>query len=162
MSAGPAEEEPPSESLPARTGAVTVLVRRETARRVPVRRVQRAVRATLQREGRAAGEVSVLVVDDQAMAALNRRWRKSVGPTDVLAFPQRNGALIGDIVLSAETAQRQARAFGQALADELELLAVHGALHLAGWRDGTPAGRARMERRAGAILRALRAEATSR
>jgi len=155
MSAARPDEEPPGKSARSRRGGPTVLLRRESATRVPVRRLQRAVRATLEREGRHAGEVSVLIVDDRAMAALNGRWRGRRRPTDVLAFPQRNGVLIGDIVLSAETARRQAAEYSHTLADELELLAVHGALHLCGWRDGTLAARSRMRRRERVILRAL-------
>jgi probable rRNA maturation factor len=80
----------------------------------------------------------VVLVDDAAMAALNRTYRKIHGPTDVLAFPMAEGPLagltpdcLGDVVISAETAARQARTGG--LRAELALLLTHGILHLLGY-----------------------------
>jgi probable rRNA maturation factor len=86
--------------------------------------------------------------DDAAIADLNRTWRQHSGPTDVLAFaaqeeapPLPAGALaaadpwleLGDIVISVETARRQAREAGHGLEEELLFLASHGLLHLLGW-----------------------------
>jgi probable rRNA maturation factor len=71
-------------------------------------------------------------------------------PTDVLAFPQHKGfpspqpQLLGDVVISVETAARQAKEHGHSLARELALLLIHGILHLFGYDDSTPAARRRM------------------
>ena len=135
---------------------MSVLVRRATVRAVPVRRLQRAVRMTLRAEALRQGEVSVLVVDDPEIARLNAQWRETAEPTDVLAFSQDEGPLLGDIVMSAETVERQAAAWGHTLADELEWLCIHGTLHLLGWDDATPAARRRMHQRQAAIVAALR------
>ncbi len=101
------------------------------------------------------------VVDDATMATLNRTYRGVPGPTDVLAFPVGEGRfrrllpnLLGDVVISAETAARQAREGRGGLRGELALLLVHGLLHLAGYDHGTPPARRRMWRMQRAILAA--------
>jgi probable rRNA maturation factor len=85
-------------------------------------------------------ELSVRIVDDASIRRLNARYRGIDRPTDVLAFPMREGAfahlhpqLLGDIVISAETARRQARARHHSLAKELTHLLIHGTLHLLGY-----------------------------
>jgi probable rRNA maturation factor len=116
--------------------------------------LQRVLKATLQREGVARGEVSVLLCGDPTMAALNAAYRGKAEPTDVLAFPQTDPARpldgtgaptfssprdslppLGDIVVSLDTAARQAAAYGWSLQEELSLLVVHGLLHLLGYQD---------------------------
>jgi rRNA maturation RNase YbeY len=84
------------------------------------------------------------------MRALNRRFRRQDRPTDVLAFPAGEPDRLGDVVIAAGVARRQARDAGPALGTELRLLALHGLLHLLGYdHDGeADAGRmARIERR---------------
>lgn len=86
-------------------------------------------------------ELSVLLCDDEVIAALNAEWREVEGPTDVLSFPQedQDWALpegmpraLGDVVISLDTAERQATALGHSLEQELRVLLVHGLLHLLG------------------------------
>jgi probable rRNA maturation factor len=111
-------------------------------------------------------ELSVLLVDEKAMAALHKDWMNEPGPTDVLAFPMdelrpphlggvnvgRAGAevpgpdpsLLGDVVLCPQVAAAQARGAGHSTQDELELLAVHGILHLLGYDHAEPEDRADM------------------
>ena len=93
------------------------------------------------------------------MARLNRSHRGVEGPTDVLAFPLREGAwgrlagdALGDVVISAATAHRQAREAGTGLRAELALLLIHGILHLLGYDHGTGAERRRMWRKQRAVL----------
>ena len=98
----------------------------------------------------AAYSLSLSLVDDDRIARLNQAWRQVAGPTDVLAFaaleeappqpgPAEASAVseepleLGDIVISLETAQRQARQNGHDLSRELLFLASHGLLHLLGW-----------------------------
>ncbi|HEX5597905.1 MAG TPA: rRNA maturation RNase YbeY [Micromonosporaceae bacterium] len=97
-------------------------------------------------------ELSVLLVDVDYMTELNHRWMGEEGPTDVLAFPMDEGsidhgpgepsgaepALLGDIVLCPEIAAKQAVAAGHSPEDELQLLTVHGVLHLLGYDHAEP------------------------
>jgi len=80
---------------------------------------------------RLSREVSLTLVSDRRMRALNRDWRGKDRPTDVLSFPQ-HGASIGDVVISLDTARRQAREGGWSLAAELRRLLAHGLLHCLG------------------------------
>jgi probable rRNA maturation factor len=86
------------------------------------------------------GEVSVVLVSDRRMAELHQRFLNEPGPTDVITFQH------GEIVISAETAKRQARAFRTSMELELRLYLVHGVLHLCGFDDKTAAGAAEMQR----------------
>lgn len=83
----------------------------------------------------------MLVVDDAEIRGLNATWRGVARRTDVLAFPMETpagGALVGQIVISMDTAARQARRLGVPLGRELELLVTHGVLHLIGYDDRDP------------------------
>ena len=95
------------------------------------------------------------------MAELNHAYRGVTGPTDVLAFPMTEGRfgavspdLLGDVVISAETAARQARDRGREVQGELALLLVHGILHLVGYDHGTATERRRMWQKQRVILKA--------
>jgi probable rRNA maturation factor len=110
--------------------------------------------------GRAAGDVDVLIVDDPAIKRLNRIHRGVARRTDVLAFPLETpgtpSPLVGQIVISAETARRQARRLDVALATELDLLVTHGVLHLVGYDDRDPVEARLMHERERQILSAGR------
>ena len=88
---------------------------------------------------RSEAELSVVLCADSFIQPLNRDWRGKDAPTDVLSFAQQEGdglipedPVLGDLVISLETAQRQATALGHPLATELSVLLVHGLLHLLG------------------------------
>lgn len=124
--------------------------------------VGRMVRAAARRDRRADYDVSLRLVDDAAIRALNRDYRNKDRPTDVLAFAQRGGpagtlhaALLGDIVISIDTARGQAK---RGLYAELLHLASHGVCHLLGYdhRDDEE------ERAMNARAAALRDEARRR
>lgn len=94
-------------------------------------------------------ELSVLLVDTEAMEQLHVQWMDEPGPTDVLAFPMdelRPGkdddepapGLLGDVVLCPEVAAGQAKDAGHSTADELQLLCTHGLLHLLGYDHAEP------------------------
>lgn len=83
-------------------------------------------------------KVVVALVDDRTIAELHERYLDVEGPTDVLSFPH------GEIVVSGDTARREAQARGIPPLHELVLYVVHGALHLAGYDDKTPKTRKRM------------------
>ena len=127
-------------------------------RRAPisVRRLARAVDRALAAVGRPAGSVEVTIVDDAEIRRLNAHYRGIGRRTDVLAFPLETpdapGQLVGQIVISAETARRQARRLGVPLALELDLLVTHGTLHLVGYDDRDPVEADLMHRRERDIL----------
>jgi probable rRNA maturation factor len=119
-----------------------------------LREVEAAIEATLAAEGR-TGEVSLSLVDDVEIQTLNRLWRGQDKPTDVLSFPLDDPDLLGDVVISVETALRQAEAYGHSLRRELGFLAVHGTLHLLGYDHDTAAAEADMMARTEAVLARL-------
>ena len=82
--------------------------------------------------------IGVAIISDRQMAKLHLRFSGIAGPTDVLTFHH------GEIVVSAETARRQARAFGTTTEDELRLYILHGLLHLCGFDDTSARARAAM------------------
>ncbi|RBQ19927.1 rRNA maturation RNase YbeY [Spongiactinospora rosea] len=106
-------------------------------------------------------ELSLVVVDEPAMAQLHEQWMGEPGPTDVLAFPMdelRPGsgggrrdddaatdpALLGDVVLCPQVAAKQAAEAGHSAKEELELLCTHGILHLLGYDHAEPEEHAEM------------------
>jgi probable rRNA maturation factor len=129
--------------------------------------LRRAVKEALALEGRLSPltnmEVSMVLVDDDRMAALNEQYRGIAGTTDVLAFPMISdvtGAgetadmelLLGDIVISVPQAIRQAKSYGNTLQQELIFLAVHGMLHLLGYDDQDASGADRMQERGRQVM----------
>jgi len=124
-------------------------------------------------------ELSVLIVDEVAMTELHERWMGEPGPTDVLSFPMdelrppspvggtsaRGGddpgpdpALLGDVVLCPPVAVVQARQAGHSMQAELELLTVHGILHLLGYDHADPEEEAEMFGLQGELLTAWRGD----
>jgi probable rRNA maturation factor len=98
--------------------------------------------------GKNSVQVSVVLTDDKAIHEFNMQWRGKDKPTDVLSWPlyepediaSITEGEIGDVVISVETATRQAAARGWELSDEMALLLVHGTLHLLGHEDDTEEG----------------------
>jgi probable rRNA maturation factor len=98
------------------------------------------------------GEVSVLMTGDAEMRRLNREFRGKDKTTDVLSFPVNpheptdglcgapEGSVAGDLAISVETAARQAEEAGHSLLVELQILLLHGVLHLAGYDHETDSG----------------------
>ena len=94
-------------------------------------------------------ELCIKAVDEPTIAQLNEKWMEKEGPTDVLAFPMdelRPGlvnedpeeGVLGDLVLCPEVAARQAVTAGHSTEAEIQLLTVHGILHLLGYDHGEP------------------------
>jgi probable rRNA maturation factor len=130
------------------------VVNRQRRVRMPVRAIARAAARALSAVGRPGGDVEIDVVDDREIRRLNAQFRGVGRRTDVLAFPLEvpGSSLVGQIVLSADTAERQARRVGVPLVLELELLATHGVLHLIGYDDRDPVEADLMHRREREIL----------
>jgi len=138
-----------------------VWVRRECKRgRLALAEVKKTARAILDASGFQKAGLSLFLVSDRRMRALNKLHLKHDYATDVLAFPldpagSAGPALAGEIVISLETALKQAPLFGHTFRQEFYFYLCHGILHLAGWEDDTPAKRARMFRRQEKILKKL-------
>jgi probable rRNA maturation factor len=111
--------------------------------------LERAVEAVLAEAQIGEAEVSIAVVDDATIHALNRQYLAHDYPTDVLSFVlQRDaGRLEGEVIVSSETAIRSAARLGWAAEQELLLYVIHGTLHLVGYDDGTPEERDAMLKR---------------
>ena len=125
-------------------------------------RLARHARRILRGLGLDGAELSVVLVADREMRTLNRRWRGRDRPTDVLSFAQREGrggapdGLLGDVVISVDTARRQARQRGETLGREADRLLIHGLLHLLGYDHERSAAEARrMQRRERTLARWL-------
>ena len=115
-------------------------------RGVDRREVTRRVRAMMKLLQLKEEELSIVLTRDNQIHELNRTYRGKDRPTDVLAFSMREGAhgalagaLLGDVIVSLETAERQARGRGVELLDEVTMLLAHGLLHLLGWDHQTAA-----------------------
>ena len=125
---------------------MTVDARSEHARgAAAARRLAQRARKYLAALGWPEAEVSVLVIGDRAIRALNRRWRGKDRATDVLSFPAAGpGPLLGDVVISLDTARRAAREAGRTVEGELDRYLAHGLLHLLGHDHEEAAGARRM------------------
>jgi probable rRNA maturation factor len=95
----------------------------------------------------AGAGVTVAFVSDRAMRELNRMWRGKRATTDVLSFPaeqaefeKAEGANLGDVVVSIEQAERQAKEHGLSFENEIAQLILHGLLHLSGYDHETDHG----------------------
>jgi probable rRNA maturation factor len=135
---------------------MSIEVLEEAGQEVDVRRLARLSRFAMDRlRVHPQAELCIKLVDEGTIAELNERWMEKEGPTDVLAFPMdelRPGladedpeeGVLGDLVLCPQVAERQAteaRAKGQAgytTTDEVDLLTVHGILHLLGYDHAEP------------------------
>jgi probable rRNA maturation factor len=134
---------------------VEVLVR-QRRHRVDPERVAALAAHVLRAERRADAALSVTIVSDRRIAALHREYLDAPGPTDVISFPLGGeddpDPTLGEVVVSADTAAREAKARGLPFERELLLYVAHGTLHLLGYDDHAPKERARMHRRQEVLL----------
>src|SRR5262245_58476896 len=96
-------------------------------------------------------DISFVITNDKTVHELNRIYRHKNRPTDVLAFAMSEGEfgalagpILGDVIVSVETARKQAVSRGATLLEEVTMLFAHGLLHLLGWDHETPAKDRRM------------------
>ena len=129
-------------------GLGVVLLNRQRRQRVSPARLKRVLSGAAAAL-RVSGEVSLVLGGDRLLRRLNRDYRGKDRPTDVLSFPGEGGeAGLGDVVISVETAGRNARRLGRSLLQELDVLALHGFLHVLGHDHETDEGTMdRLERR---------------
>ena len=132
------------------------VVNRQRLARIDARRVARLADATLAEIGRDGVSLAVAFVRDPVIRELNNKFRGNDRATDVLSFPAEGaresaGGVrfvgssasehVGDIVVSTDTALRQANEAGHSLAHEVDELVIHGVLHLSGYDHETDGGR---------------------
>jgi rRNA maturation RNase YbeY len=122
--------------------------------------IRRKLRTVLRDLALHESELSVLFTDDKTISGLNQRYLGRHGPTDVLAFPMLNGssfpfatALLGDVVISVDTAVSESVRLGEVLERTIFRLLIHGILHLLGYdHDKSPREAARMTREQNRLL----------
>jgi probable rRNA maturation factor len=135
------------------SGLEVVVLNRQRRRRIDAARLRRVLRGAARSLG-VSGAVALVLAGDGRLRRLNRRYRGKDRPTDVLSFPGGGGeAGLGDILISVPAAERNARVLGRRLPWELELLALHGFLHVLGYDHESDDGT--MERLEGRLRRRL-------
>ncbi len=130
-----------------------VVLNRQRRRRIDATRLRKVLRRAGRNLG-VGGEVAVVLAGDHLLRRLNRQFRGKDRPTDVLSFPGTGGEEgLGDVVISVPTAERNAKRQGHRLPRELDILALHGFLHVLGYDHETDDGA--MDRLEGRLRRAL-------
>ncbi len=129
-----------------------------------LKKIEKKAQAVLNALDSPDGELSILIIDDPQIAILNKEYLNRQGPTNVIAFPMRDGGfgdlnphLLGDVVISVETARREGGDAGISTHARLSQLLVHGILHLFGYdheKDDDEARR--MEEKSDELLEMLR------
>lgn len=129
---------------------------------IPEELLVRAARAVLAHEVEPQeSELSIVLTDDEQLQALNREYLGIDAPTDVLSFPasetdpQTGARYLGDILISVPRAENQADAAGHPLEAEVQLLVVHGTLHLLGHDHAGPEEKSRMWKAQAEVLHSL-------
>jgi probable rRNA maturation factor len=134
-------------------GLAVVLLNRQRRRAVSAPRLKRVLRRAAAALS-VRGELALVLAGDGLLRRLNRDYRGKDRSTDVLSFPGEGGeAGLGDIVISVAKAERNARGLGRSLAQELDVLALHGFLHVLGYDHETDDGT--MDRVEGRLRRRL-------
>ena len=129
------------------------VINRQDRVAVDRRKIGAAARRILDRLGYKGYELTVVLVDDREITRLNRQYFRRDRPTNVISFPMMDGTpvsvrarMLGDVVISAETAKRDAEEVGKKGEDEILFLLIHGILHLTGYdHEGTKKKRMEME-----------------
>lgn len=121
---------------------MTVEVRSRQRRKINATRLRQLAERALAIIDADGDSLSIVLVSDRQMAALNLQYHHTAGPTDILTFDYGDGQ--GELIISVDRAISQARRFRTTPARELALYIVHGILHLHGLDDRTPAQRRRM------------------
>ena len=132
----------------------TEVVNRQRLARIDARRIARIADATLAEAGRSDSKLTVAFVRDRAIRSLNNKFRANDRVTDVLSFRSGNTGNaaagiyfdksgpeeLGDVVVSTDSAQRQAAEAGHSFDREVDELVIHGVLHLCGYDHETDGG----------------------
>jgi probable rRNA maturation factor len=140
---------------PAQDQLAVFIANRQSRHAVNEAELVAAVQSVLNNSDFSSANVSVAVVDDETIHELNRRYLDHDWPTDVLSFVLEDDGdhLEGEIVVSADTAAASAAELGWRAAAEQLLYVIHGALHLVGYRDKSPADKRKMQAAEARVLR---------
>ncbi len=136
------------------------VVAAEGVRPIASELIEAAVRAALAHQ-HAEGDLSLVLTDDAQLHQLNRDYLRADAPTDVLSFPasetdpETGARYLGDILISIPRAQAQARSAKHPLESEVQLLVVHGVLHLLGHDHADEEDKARMWKAQSEILESI-------
>ena len=151
---------------PSRGGLSVLMVNRQRRHRIRVDRIERLLAAAA-RSMKVSGELALVFAGDSLLRRLNRDYRFKDKATDVLSFESQGEDMgLGDIFISVETARSNAARFSRTVDRELEILALHGFLHVLGYDHETDNGemeaiekrlRARLLTRASRPVRVLKA-----
>jgi len=121
-------------------------------KKINLKDLKKLANRTLAYQGLDGKEISILLVDDKTIAGFNKQYLKKNYPTDVLAFRMQDGEfadihpeILGDVIISLDTAASRAEEFQTSLKYETQLYLVHGILHLLGFDDLSAKGRNRMK-----------------
>ncbi|HUH97900.1 MAG TPA: rRNA maturation RNase YbeY [Anaerolineales bacterium] len=127
---------------------------------IPARLIDRAAQAALTNQS-AEGDLTVVLTDGARLRQLNRQYLGVDAPTDVLSFPasetdpERGTRYLGDILISIPAADEQARSAGHPLESEVQLLVVHGVLHLLGHDHAAAKDKTEMWKAQSEVLQSL-------
>jgi probable rRNA maturation factor len=151
------------------TGTVALTVEHGAGRVVPRTEIRRRIDAMIALLQLHKNDISFVLTNDKSIHHLNKVYRGKDRPTDVLAFALHEGDFaelagdaLGDVIVSVETARKQARERGSSVLEEVTMLLAHGLLHLLGWDHDTPAKDRRMRAETDRLCVAARAQGRSR
>ena len=136
---------------------------RQSIHRISKKKIRQTASVILNALGYPDAELSILIVDDQQIAQLNRQYLNREGPTNVIAFSMRQGQfsdiapnLLGDVVISADNAHREAQNAGISMQTRFNQLLIHGTLHLLGYdHENTEAEARKMEEKNNELMKLL-------
>ncbi|OQX27538.1 MAG: rRNA maturation RNase YbeY [Desulfobacteraceae bacterium IS3] len=139
---------------------------RQNKTKISRQSLRKTAQAVLNASGCPESELSILILDDPQIAVLNKEYLNREGPTNVIAFPMHEGEfpnlnpeLLGDVVISVETAQKEGEATGISMEARFTELLVHGILHLLGYdHEKTEEEAIRMENKSSEILKRIAEE----
>ncbi|WP_410291334.1 rRNA maturation RNase YbeY [Desulfosarcina sp.] len=139
---------------------------RQSRHRLPEQEIRTTARRILNALGYPDAQLSILIVDDDQIATLNMAYLNHKGPTNVISFPMQEGRfsgitpdLLGDVVISADTAHREALNAGMAMRKRFDQLLIHGILHLVGYDHvNSEAAAAAMEQKSNQLMELIHTE----
>lgn len=138
---------------------LSVLFEKASEKDLPAREIKRRMRVMMRQRQIGDRELSIVITDDKSIHKLNKEYRQKDKPTDVLSFSLQEGEFtehahgaLGDIVVSRQTAARQARENQRTLLEEVTFLLAHGLLHLLGYDHQTDKEERAMNRETEALL----------
>ncbi len=127
---------------------VSLFVNHPHAPKIDRRKLSAVVKEVIREEGKSVDNINVVLVEDDYLLEVNRKFLKHDYRTDVISFSlETEGPIDGEVYVSVDRARVQARRYKIPAVREIVRLIVHGVLHLAGWEDGTRAEKLRMRKR---------------